>query len=336
MELQLWTHSNACAFRMVVKNDRRHIKRTQRCSVNLQNLRYAVAAADHSSFRQAADVLSIRQSTLSRSIRDFELSIGITLFDRSSGGVVPTTVGRSILRRARSILDEFDQLVTSARSNRTGSAGHLAIGFCNSLSAGNLRTIVLEFKQRFPTIEIETAERSRTRLARMLRNGTLDILILTANAQFQDCKRLPLWSERVLVSLPKGHRLLEREILHWTDLSDETVLISKYDPGPEIENLMNAKLVSSVDRPRIERHDVSRGAIKALVSMGFGISLVLESDLGAVLPSPLYRELRDGMGSSRLDFLAFWRADTENSALEGFLNLLRERYPSPDCTSWRR
>jgi DNA-binding transcriptional LysR family regulator len=75
---------------------------------------------------------------------------------------------------------------------------------------------------------------------------------------------------------------------------------------------------------------VSRGAIKALVSMEMGISLILESDLGTNLPSPLYRELRDGIGPSRLGFSAVWRADNENPALKSFLELLAERYPSPN------
>jgi DNA-binding transcriptional LysR family regulator len=60
-----------------------------------------------------------------------------------------------------------------------------------------------------------------------------------------------------------------------------------------------------------------------------GISLVLESDLGANLPSPLYRELRDGTGPSRLGFSAIWRSNNENPALDYFLTLLSERYPSP-------
>lgn len=322
--------------KMLVPNSVKIFPAPRRCCVDLQNLRHAVAAADYGSFRQAAVVLSIRQSTLSRSIRDLEQSIGIMLFERSSGGVAPTAAGRSVLRMARSILEEFDALLAIARSSQTGSAGSLALGFCSSLSAGNLRNTMSAFKRRFPKIGISTAERSRSQLTRMLRNGSLDILILTATSALEDCKSLPTWSERILVTLPSDHRLVERDTLHWTDLSSETVLISQYDPGQEIEDLLNSKLVSPVDRPKIERHDVSRGAIKALVSLGFGISLVLESDLGAALPNPLYRELRDGTGSSRLDFFAFWRAENENPALECFLELLREHYPSPAGATLRR
>lgn len=296
--------------------------------IDLQHLRFTVAAADYGSFRQAAERLSIRQSTLSRSVRQFELCLGTTVFDRSNGGVKPTLVGRDVLRIARGILEEIDTLHLVAKADRDGAVGRLAIGFCTSLSAGNLRATLLEVRQRFPRIELATVEKSRTRLAKSLRNGSLDVLVITGDTS--DCKSFALWSERILVALTKDHPLMEREVVYWTDLRGETVLLSQYDPGREIEDLLNSKLVLLEDRPKIERHDVSRGTIKALVSMGMGISLVLESDLGANLPSPLYRELRDGTGPSRLGFSAVWRADNENPALKGLLELLAERYPSPN------
>jgi hypothetical protein len=53
---------------------------------------------------------------------------------------------------------------------------------------------------------------------------------------------------------------------------------------------------NEADRPRIERHDVSHGINKSLVSLGFGISLVTGSDIGASFSGLMYRELRDGSG----------------------------------------
>ena len=63
--------------------------------------------------------------------------------------------------------------------------------------------------------------------------------------------------------------------------------------------------------------------------MGLGISLVLESDVGANFAGLTYRELRDGGGPSRIGFSAIWRRDNDNPALAAFLKLLSERYPLP-------
>ena len=298
-------------------------------SIELRHLRFAVAAADRGSFRRAAEILHIRQSTLSRSIREFEYIIGARLFERSSGGITATPIGRRILRTARAVLEELDALIATAKSDDGTTADRLTIGFCTSLSAGNLRATLLEFREKYPKVTLLTAENSRVRLARMLRNGTLDIVVAAEDLSLRDCKCLPLWSERILVALPKAHELTARDVLYWTDLKDQTVLLSRYDPGREIEEVLRSKLVSPSDRPTIENHDVSRGAIKVLVSMGMGISLVLESDLSAHHPNTVYRELGDGAGPSRIGFSAFWRSDNENPALAAFLKLLQGRYPSP-------
>ncbi|WP_346732617.1 LysR family transcriptional regulator substrate-binding protein [Bradyrhizobium sp. 186] len=71
-----------------------------------------------------------------------------------------------------------------------------SIGFCTSISAGNLRATLTEFKNRHPRIELATVDRSRTQLATALRDGTADVLIVTGNIPLPDNNVRPLWSAR--------------------------------------------------------------------------------------------------------------------------------------------
>jgi DNA-binding transcriptional LysR family regulator len=288
-----------------------------------------VAASDCGSFRRAAEALSIKHSVLSRSIGQLEFLVGASLFKRSSGGIKPTRAGRSVLRIARLILEQVDMLVDTGISGGRGDTGHLVIGFYTSMSTGNLRATIGELRRLVPQLELATMERSRSRLMTALRNGTVDVVVSPGRLPSKDTRSLLLWSERILISLPQNHRLAAREIVYWTDLRSETILLSEYDPGRELEDLLISKLVLADDRPRVERHDASRGIIKSLTSMGMGLSLVMESDIGASFAGLAYRELQDGTGPSRIDFHAHWRDDNENPALKRFLELLSERYPSP-------
>lgn len=296
--------------------------------IGLHHLRSAVAAADCGSFRQAAELLGIRHSLLSRSVGQLEHLVGVTLFERSSGGVVPTLAGLRLVRISRMALEQVDTLVEIGRGSGRGEAGRLSIGFCTSISTGNLRATLIEFKQRAPLVELMTVERSRIRLISALRSGAVDILIVPGQTLVADSKHLPIWSERILILLPKDHPLAAHEVVHWTDLRNETVLLSLYDPGAEIEDLLISKLVVEDKRPKLERHDVSRSIIKSLVSMGLGTSLVMESDIGASFAGLTYREVHDGTGPSRIGFSAHWRNDNESPTLHRFLELLGERYPS--------
>ncbi|WP_354202679.1 LysR family transcriptional regulator [Bradyrhizobium sp. JR4.1] len=85
-------------------------------ALELKHLRSAVTAADCGGFRGAAELLRSQQSNVSRRIAEIEHHLGVALFERHSGGVRPTRAGCDVLRLARSILEEFDALIATARS----------------------------------------------------------------------------------------------------------------------------------------------------------------------------------------------------------------------------
>lgn len=313
----------------MIETDIRKHRRNAARSIELQQLRLAVVACDCGSFRRAAAALSIKHNVLSRSIGQLEYLVGVSLFERSSGGIKPTLAGQAVLRIARLILEQVDMLVDTGRSSGRGDTGHLVIGFYTSMSTGNLRATIGELKKLLPQLALATVERSRSHLMTALHNGSVDVVVSPGRLPSKDTKSMLLWSERILISLPQDHCLAAREIIYWTDLRNEKILLSEYDPGRELENLLISKLVLPDDRPKVQRHDVSRGIIKSLTSMGMGLSLVMESDIGASFAGLVYRELQDGAGPSRVDFHAHWRNDNENPALKRFLSLLAERYPSP-------
>ena len=295
--------------------------------VTFQHLRYVIAAADNGSFRRAAEILLVRQSTLSRCIRQLEHSIGMTVFERSSGGVRATKAGLNFLRASRSILEQVASLVEAARRTGQGKGGQIAIGFSTSLSTGPLRETLMVQVERFPQIEIDFLEGFQTRLVTALLNGEIDVAILTGEQALRDCTSTPLWREHMLVALPEGHELASQEAVYWTDLRKETVVLSQYDSGRAPEDFGVSKTGSPDDPSGTKFHNVGRGAILNLVSMGFGVSLVDESDIGASIPGIVYRQIRQGVEFERVSYSAYWREDNENPALTGFLKLLASRYP---------
>jgi DNA-binding transcriptional LysR family regulator len=301
--------------------------------VTLQNLRYALAAADHGSFRRAAQALGVRQSTLSRCVHQLEGTVGITIFDRLSGGVRATHSGKSFLRGSRAVLEQLETLVAGARGIGRGEFGRIGIGFYTSLYAGNFRASLVEFRQRCPDVQIEMIEKSRSRLINALGNGSVDIAIVIGAGQLPECITVPLWTERLIVAVLETHRLASKEAVYWADLKGERLLLSRRDPGPELQELIFGKLASAGDRPNIQLHDVSRGSLWNLVGAGFGITLLTEATVGTNFVEVVYKELRDVTEATRISYSAHWRPENDNPALKSFLNLLSERYPLPPAVT---
>ena len=253
----------------------------------------------------------------------------MAVFERSSGGVRATQGGRQFLRSARSILEQVEALAARTQSTGRGEAGRLTVGFYTSLAAGNLRATLIDVSQRFPQLELEMFESSRSRLVTGLRNGVVDIAIIPGATALPESKTMSLWSERIFVGVPEGHSLAEREPVHWIDLREEKILLSRRDPGPELRDLLVAKVTSPGDRPRIVRHRAGLATLKNLVGAGFGVTVLTEACAGASFPGVIYRELRDGAEPARIGYSAHWRADNQNPALASILRILGERYLLP-------
>lgn len=287
-----------------------------------------IAAAEHGSFRRAAAALDVKQSTLSRRVRRLEEYLGVKLFERSSGGVHVTAAGGDVVRTARRLLEQMDRMVSTARSAGRGEAGDLTIGVCTSLSASKLRAVLAGYVQASPHIEIHLVERSRARLLGGLRTGDVDIVIVVGEARDHGGPSMLLWSERIIVALPLGHRLTSNDMIYWTDLKGEFFLLSRRDPGPDLRNIIVQKLSAPGAAPDIASWDVSSESILAMLETDHRISVHCESYAGLAYSGVVYREVRDASGPSYVAFTACWDDANKNPALARFVNLLREHHSS--------
>lgn len=295
-------------------------------TVELRDLRWALAASQHRSLRQAAEALNIRQSTLSRGLRNLEYKLGATLFERTNGGTRPTVEGQEFLDAARRIVDETATIATHLRTRSRGESGRLAIGVHTSLSAGNLRATLIDHRHRFPNVNTHLVEGSSDHLISDLANSTIDVaFVIENNSRWKD-RSLLVWSERVIVALPENHPLAACDAVAWGELRHEALLLPRRGPGPEFLKLLVSK-VDDADPCHLSRHDVTLDRSLTLVGAGWGILLVLEGATGAVYPGVTYREVHDAEGPTRLNFRAYWRQANSNPSLRPFLDMLRDRYP---------
>lgn len=291
--------------------------------VEVPHLRYVVAAADHSSFRRAAASLNITQPTLSKRIRELEGKLGVPLFERSAGGAELTPIGEEFVVSARRVLAELEAMENHARAGKVGDAGRLEIGFYTSLSSGALRDTLLTFVKQHPGVEVNVVEDARASLIGLLDRGVIDIIVVLGEPAYSGYAHMSLWSDRIMVAFPKDHPLAAQDFVYWTDLKSERFLMSRRDPGPEIQDLLINKLTSPGDRPLIKPVNANRESILSVVDGNRGITLTCESATGNIMPGVLFREVRDGNGPTRVGYVAYWRQNNDNPALKQFLSLLQ-------------
>jgi DNA-binding transcriptional LysR family regulator len=292
--------------------------------VDLKHLRYALMAADLHSFAKAASRLGIKQATLSQHISYLERRIGSTLFRRSPRGVVPTEAGTVFLQSARRVIDELEGLYTKTRFVGQGRAGSVSIGFVASITAGNLRSVLLAFEELYPDVRIRGVEEAPQTLFTKLDTGVVDLLVLAGAAPYSGVARLSLWSEPIYVALPSGHPLASHDRLFWSDLRDETFLAAR-NTADDIRLLVNSRL-ARVGCSSLIATEMSRESILSIVAAGRGVTIVSAASTGLKIDGVSYRQLNDGTAPHVQNFSGYWRSDNSNPALKVFLGFLRARY----------
>ena len=101
--------------------------------MNLRDLDYLVAVADHGHFGRAAEASHVSQPTLSTQIKKLETELGVQLIERSARHVMLTDAGELIVERARQIRRETDTIREIARRTKNPEVGRVRIGLFPTL-----------------------------------------------------------------------------------------------------------------------------------------------------------------------------------------------------------
>ncbi|MGN6236835.1 LysR family transcriptional regulator, partial [Dyella sp.] len=101
--------------------------------MNLRDLHYLVALAEHRHFGHAAEACFVSQPTLSTQIKKLEDELGVALVERTPRKVLLTEVGREIADRAREVLNEVEQIRAVARRTRDPESGTVRLGIFPTL-----------------------------------------------------------------------------------------------------------------------------------------------------------------------------------------------------------
>lgn len=265
-------------------------------TLDLRNLRCALAAAEAGSFRQAAVALDLQQSSVSRRVQALEHRLGFSLFERSRAGVRLTTAGAAFLESALAGAEQLDFATRHASAVHRGYCGGIRIGVSPSQTGGPLREVLRYFRESFPHVGTTLTEGSPSKLRQAVASGSLDVAFVAGIETTLGCQLRELWREAVFVALPEAHPLAEQDVIEWDDIRAETFVVS-HRHGEAVEECLIARLTDGDQRPRIEVHDVSEASMFDLITMGYGITLTYESSVRGGIGGVIFRRLAGEAGA---------------------------------------
>lgn len=192
--------------------------------MELLQLRYFMAVAQHGNITKAADALYITQPALSRSIARLEADLQIRLFDRSKNRLTLTPAGEIYLSAVKDAFSALDRGLYDARS--CAAPLHRQIRVVTAMGA--IRDFAAEYQKEHPFTQIQV-ELANTR--------AISSALLKENADLGFCLE-PLHSAELHSTLllqrgfclvaARGSDFYERSSITVQELAGKTLFCSRY------------------------------------------------------------------------------------------------------------
>jgi LysR family hydrogen peroxide-inducible transcriptional activator len=175
--------------------------------VNLRDLSYLVAVAEHRHFGRAAEACFVSQPTLSTQIKKLEQELGVELVERNPRNVLLTAAGERVVERARAVLAEVDDIRGIARQAQDPESGRIRIGLFPTLAPYLLPHVVPALHERYPNLELLLVEEKTEVVLDRLRDGRLDVGVLALPVPDDHLRSEELFTEDFVLAAPVGHPL---------------------------------------------------------------------------------------------------------------------------------
>jgi DNA-binding transcriptional LysR family regulator len=230
--------------------------------------------ARYGSITSAAVALRYTQSAVSRQIAALEGQIGARLFDRLPRGVTLTQEGACLLDHAEAILDRLATARQEVDALRGLRGGRLRVGAFPTAVAALVPRALAAFRGQHPDVTLSLVEGRTPALLERLVSGDADVAVVSAApARPIDPGRFSLrhlLDERLLLAVPRGHRLARRRTVRLADLRDDPFVVGS---ATAEETLVRASLPAGF-QPRVDIVAAEWTGKLGCVAAGLGVALV--------------------------------------------------------------
>jgi LysR family hydrogen peroxide-inducible transcriptional activator len=251
--------------------------------MTLTELRYIVAVAKELHFGRAAAACFVSQPTLSVAIKKLEDELDTIIFERHQHEVTITPIGEQIIRQAQLVLEQAKTIKLIAEEGKDPLKGKLRMGVIYTVGPYLLPKLIPSLTRRAPDLTLLIDEDFTANLAEKLRQGELDVIIVSTPFEVQGVVTEILYKEPFMVALPKDHPLTKKKSIKADDLINETLLLLKTGNcfRDQVMEVCPACKSDTFSRDKIQKtlEGSSLETIRQMVAAGSGVTVLPSSSI---------------------------------------------------------
>lgn len=246
-------------------------------SYDLTDLRLFVAIADAKNLTRGAERVHLAPSSASHRMRSLEASMGTPLLIREPRGISLTRAGDALLRHARQILAQLEQMHADLTPYAKGVRGHVSLWANTHATHAFLPDSLSTFLQRHPQVTITLEEHTSPEVVLAVARGEVDVGVVADTVEGAEVELIPYRADRLVLIAPIDHSIARRPSALFAEVLDYPFVM--LHAGSAIHTFtMNA--AAALGRHLQVRIQVrSFEAVCRMVSAGVGLGLVPRSAL---------------------------------------------------------
>ena len=246
---------------------------------DLIDLRLFVAIAEAKNLTRGAERMHLAASSASHRMRLLEASIGTPLLLREPRGVSLTRAGEALLRHARQVFAQLEQMHADLTPYAKGVRGHVSLWANTHATHTFLPDSLSSFLQRHPQVSISLEEHTSPQVLMAVARGEVEVGVVAGAIADAEVELIPYRADRLVLIAPVDHPLAAQASSLFAQVLDYPFVM--LHSGSAIHTFtMNA--AAALGRHLEVRIQVrSFEAVCRMVSAGVGIGLVPRSAVTA-------------------------------------------------------
>jgi len=297
--------------------------------LDLHKLHAFVVVVEERNITHAANRLFIQQPPLTRLLKKLEQELGTQLLIRQPRGIEPTEAGLALFKEAQLLLEHARHIPKLVQNVSQGKTGQLNIGFTSSAGLHPLISLLLRsYREMYPAVQTKLEEAGSQKQLDWLLSDKLDVAFLRAPVSRDiGLSNIHILDEPMIVALPLGHPLAQKDKVNFHDLSEENFVLYRRSSGQGLYDNILYSCYQAGFSPHIIQEAPRPTATLNLVAAGIGISIVPASMHNFWNNEIVYREFDDTMKPNAPIYLI--TRENENSAkVSNFIELLQKLLPT--------
>ena len=279
--------------------------------------------AEAGSFTAAACVLGYAQSTVTTQISQLEKELGCLLFERLGKTVVLTPEGEKLSVCAEKILQLEREIILEVPAAKEPS-GTLRLGVSESLCYNRLPRLLMEYKKKYPRMEIQLSFIMHDTFPAQLKKGILDIAYsLNPADEYPGLVMLHDRPETLGFYASPNHPLAKRKQVSEKDLEGVPLLLTSHSCS--FRHMLLQDLADVPVVPQIALETGSKEILKQFAANDLGVAFIPDMAAQAEAAQGMLKKLCWTGKAFPVFSRVFIHKDKHVSpAIQGFVDLIPE------------